>query len=104
MGEEMRNEKVTPRGTPASTNPIKRGTAEHEQNGVTMPSKAASILPIISFLCVSIILVFSGEKYERMTATIKTIVVSSKNILMVSYTKKFSAYPTWPAGCSFIMV
>ncbi len=26
---------------PASTKPMKRGTAEHEQNGVTMPSEAA---------------------------------------------------------------
>jgi hypothetical protein len=39
MGDEMRKEKVTPRGTPPSTKPIKRGTAEQEQKGVTTPSR-----------------------------------------------------------------
>ena len=84
IGEEMRNEKVTPNGTPASTNPIKRGTAEQEQNGVTIPSSAASMFPINSFLCDSIFFVFSGGKYARMTATTKTIVASRRNILKVS--------------------
>jgi len=50
IGDDIRKEKVTPSGTPASTKPIKRGTAEHEQKGVTMPRSAASILPINSFL------------------------------------------------------
>ena len=35
IGAAMRKENVTPRGTPASTKPMKSGTAEHEQNGVT---------------------------------------------------------------------
>jgi hypothetical protein len=62
MGEEMRKENVTPRGIPASTKPINSGTAEHEQNGVTIPSNAARILPINSFLCDKMRLVFSGGK------------------------------------------
>jgi len=43
MGEDIRNEKVTPRGTPASTKPMKSGTAEQEQKGVTIPRSAARI-------------------------------------------------------------
>jgi hypothetical protein len=62
MGDEIRKEKVTPRGTPASTNPIKSGTAEQEQNGVTMPRSAARILLINSFLCERMRLVRSGGK------------------------------------------
>ena len=40
-GEEIRNVKVTPIGTPAPRKPIKRGIDEHEQNGVITPSIAA---------------------------------------------------------------
>ncbi len=45
MGAAIKNEKVTPSGTPAVTKPIKSGTAEQEQKGVTTPSKAARIFP-----------------------------------------------------------
>lgn len=62
IGEDIRKENVMPRGIPASTNPINNGTAEHEQNGVTIPSKAARILPINSFLLDKIRFVFSGGK------------------------------------------
>ena len=48
IGAEIRNEKVTPSGMPALTKPINRGTAEQEQKGVTVPSPAASTLPIPS--------------------------------------------------------
>lgn len=41
-GELIRKEKVTPRGIPAPTNPIKRGMDEHEQKGVTTPRRAAN--------------------------------------------------------------
>ena len=41
IGDEIRNEKVTPNGSPALVNPINSGIDEHEQNGVTVPSKAA---------------------------------------------------------------
>ncbi len=43
IGEEMRNEKVTPSGNPALVNPTNRGIDEQEQNGVTVPSSAAMI-------------------------------------------------------------
>jgi hypothetical protein len=46
MGEEMRKEKVTPRGTPPSIKPMNKGTAEQEQKGVTTPRREAKILPI----------------------------------------------------------
>ena len=41
MGEEIRNENVAPRGRPALVKPMNRGIDEHEQKGVTVPSKAA---------------------------------------------------------------
>ena len=34
---------VTPKGRPALVKPMKSGIEEHEQNGVTVPSKAAAI-------------------------------------------------------------
>ena len=48
IGAEIRNEKVTPSGTPAVTKPMNSGTAEQEQKGVTMPSSAAMTLPAAS--------------------------------------------------------
>ena len=47
MGAAMRKEKVTPRGTPVVTNPMKSGTAEQEQNGVTTPRSEPSTLPSV---------------------------------------------------------
>lgn len=44
VGEEMRKENVTPRGNPALVNPINSGIEEQEQNGVTVPSRAAIML------------------------------------------------------------
>src|SRR4030065_2038267 len=84
IGDEIRKEKVTPSGAPASTNPINKGTAEHEQNGVTIPSKAAKTLPINSFLCDKIRFVLSGGKKLLITDTPKIITDSSKNIFIVS--------------------
>ena len=43
IGEEIRNEKVTPSGKPALVNPIKSGIDEQEQNGVTVPNRAEMI-------------------------------------------------------------
>ena len=43
MGEEIRKEKVTPRGSPALVKPINRGMEEQEQKGVTVPSSAAIV-------------------------------------------------------------
>jgi hypothetical protein len=62
MGAAIRKEKVTPRGTPDSTNPRNRGIAEQEQKGVTIPSREANIFPVNVDFPSSIFLVFSGEK------------------------------------------
>ncbi len=45
IGEDMRNEKVTPPSgnPPAEVKPINNGIDEQEQNGVTVPSKAATM-------------------------------------------------------------
>jgi hypothetical protein len=43
IGEEIKKENVTPSGSPALVNPIKSGMEEQEQNGVTVPSRAAMI-------------------------------------------------------------
>lgn len=39
----MRNENVTPSGSPALVKPMKIGMDEQEQNGVTVPSSAPII-------------------------------------------------------------
>ena len=41
IGEEIKKEKVTPKGKPALVKPINSGMDEQEQNGVTVPSRAA---------------------------------------------------------------
>jgi hypothetical protein len=85
IGADIRNEKVTPSGTPASTKPINNGTAEHEQNGVTIPIRAASKLLIIGNLAFERnFFVFSGGKYDRISETKNMIIASSKIILIVS--------------------
>ena len=43
IGDEIRKENVTPKGSPALVKPIKSGIEEQEQNGVTVPSNAAAI-------------------------------------------------------------
>ena len=62
MGAAIRNEKVTPNGTPDSTNPRNNGMAEHEQKGVTIPSMEASTFPAKVDLPSSIFRVRSAEK------------------------------------------
>ena len=62
MGAEIRNEKVTPSGTPACTKPMNSGTAEQEQKGVTMPRLAARTLAMPSVLPASRARVRAGVK------------------------------------------
>jgi hypothetical protein len=69
IGAEIRNEKVTPSGTPASTKPMKSGTAEQEQKGVTVPRAAASTLPTDSRRPASAARVRSGVKNVRTMPT-----------------------------------
>lgn len=49
IGDAIKKENVTPNGTPDSTNPMNSGTAEQEQKGVIIPTKAAATFPIYSF-------------------------------------------------------
>src|SRR5688572_11093924 len=77
IGAEMRNENVTPSGTPVVTKPMNSGTAEQEQNGVTMPNSAASTLPTDSRRPDRIRRVRSGVKNDRTMPTPNTISVSS---------------------------
>src|SRR5512144_2783657 len=91
MGDEMRKEKVTPRGTPEATKPMKSGTAEQEQNGVTTPSRAASTLPADSRFPARMRRVLSGVKYDRTIPTPNTTRTSNIMTLGASYAKNFTA-------------
>ena len=84
IGAAIRNEKVTPSGTPAETKPTNKGTAEQEQNGVTTPSAAAAILANPSRLPARSARVRSGEKKLRTTPMPNTTSVRSKRTLGVS--------------------
>jgi hypothetical protein len=42
IGEEIKKENVTPKGSPALINPRNIGIDEHEQKGVTVPNNAAA--------------------------------------------------------------
>ena len=79
IGEEIRNENVTPSGTPDSTNPRNNGIAEQEQNGVTIPNVAAITLPVKVFLPSSALRVRSGVKYVLIIPTKKIISVNNIN-------------------------
>ena len=46
IGAAIRNENVTPNGTPDSTKPRNSGIAEQEQKGVTIPNTEAMMFPI----------------------------------------------------------
>ena len=74
------------------------GTAEQEQNGVTIPSSAASTLPTDSRLPARIARVRSGVKNERTTPTPKTTSVSSMSTLGTSKTKNSTALPRCVGG------
>ena len=62
IGDEIKKEKVTPNGSPALVNPINNGIDEQEQNGVTVPSKAAMQLAEIPLNLPMIFLLLSGGK------------------------------------------
>ena len=89
---------MTPSGTPALTKPMNSGTAEQEQNGVTVPSIAASTLPMPSRFPARRTRVFSGEKKLRTTPMPNTTSASSISTFGVSYAKKLTASPSWLAG------
>ena len=99
IGEAMRNAKVTPSGTPASTKPMNSGTAEQEQNGVTTPKPAAAIVPGSTPRPASADRTRSGDTYERRNETSVTIPVSSSRTLGTSYRKKATASPSCEPSC-----
>ena len=72
---------------------MNNGTAEQEQNGVTVPSNAASTLPVVSRLPERIRRVRSGVKNERTMPTPNTTSVSSISTLGDSNTKNSTAAP-----------
>jgi hypothetical protein len=91
MGAAIRNEKVTPKGTPDSTNPKNKGIAEQEQKGVTMPSIEAKMFPVKVDFPSNIFLVFSAENQVRIIPTKKMINVSNSNTLGNSKMKNRNA-------------
>src|SRR4030067_1993773 len=88
MGAETRKEKVTPRGTPEVTNPMKRGTAEQEQKGVTTPSREASTFPADSRFPDRMRRALSGVKKDRTTPTAQTTRGKNNESFGPSQTKK----------------
>ena len=61
-GEEIRNEKVIPKGNPALVKPMNSGIDEQAQNGVIVPNKAPNIFADIPLYRPKIFLVRSGGK------------------------------------------
>jgi hypothetical protein len=84
IGEAMRNENVTPRGIPPLTNPMNRGTAEHEQKGVTIPRSAARMLPTTGGSLAMIRFVVATGKKVRSREIARMIVTRRTKILAVS--------------------
>ncbi len=84
VGAAIKKEKVTPSGMPLSTKPIKSGTAEQEQNGVTIPSMAARIFPKPWRLPPNRARVRSGLKKVRRIEIRKIIPESRSRILGTS--------------------
>ena len=60
--KDIKNENVTPIGSPALVKPMNSGIEEQEQNGVTVPRSAPSILAVIPSNLPNIFLVLSGGK------------------------------------------
>ncbi len=71
-------------GIPAATNPMNSGIDEHEQKGVTAPSRAASTSPAASPRPVRTSRTRSGESAVRSMPTTNTSPTSSSMILTVS--------------------
>ena len=83
IGEEIRNENVAPRGSPALVKPMKRGMDEQEQNGVTVPSNAAMAFAHRPWKCPSILRLLSGGNQLWMYEMTK-IRTQSKIVILVT--------------------
>jgi hypothetical protein len=101
IGAAIRKENVTPSGIPDSTNPRKRGIAEQEQKGVTMPSIEAKTLPVNSDFPSSVRRVLSGVKKLRMTPTTKMIRTNSIKTFGTSNRKNRKASVRWFPAVNF---
>ncbi len=75
------------------TKPMKSGTAEHEQKGVTTPRSAAITLPTDSRLPANIARVRAGVKNERTMPTPNTTSVSSMSTFGSSKRKNSTVEP-----------
>jgi hypothetical protein len=93
-GDEIKNENVTPIGSPALVNPIKSGMDEQEQKGVTVPSNAPSIFADIPLYLPNIFLVLSGGKKLCIYEIVKIRTDNKINILITSYIKKCRLPPS----------
>ena len=86
-GDDIRNERVTPNGSPALVNPMKIGMDEQLQNGVTVPSSAPTTLAFSPPILPNMALVRSGGKYDCMYEMMKIRITSKIIIFIVSYIK-----------------
>jgi hypothetical protein len=92
-GLAIRKESVIPSGTPAETNPMNAGTAEHEQNGVAIPSVAAAALPTPSRRPPRSARVRSMLRNDRRIVIAKMMPARSSAIFVVSYRKNRTDSP-----------
>jgi hypothetical protein len=82
-GEVIRNENVTPNGTPALRKLINKGIEEHEQNGVIAPNIEASKFAK-AFFPISHSLTLPTGKYDLKTPIIEIRTNKSNNIFTES--------------------
>ena len=74
---------------------MKSGTAEQEQNGVTIPNEAAPTVPVISPRPANAARTLSGGKKPRISVTTVMMPTSSSSTLGTSSRKKATASPNW---------
>ena len=99
IGLLMRNANVTPSGMPASTKPMNSGTAEHEQNGVTIPNAAAATVPANVPRPARAARTRSGGKNPRMSVTMVMMPSSRRRTLGTSSRKNATASPRCEPRC-----
>ncbi|GEM05918.1 hypothetical protein HMI01_29060 [Halolactibacillus miurensis] len=87
IGEEIKNENVTPIGSPAVVNPINIGILEQLQKGVTVPIKAPRRFPFHPFIPPNKTFVRSGGKYDCIIPIRKISTERRIKILTVSNIK-----------------
>ena len=88
IGEDIKNENVAPKGSPADTNPTKIGILEQEQNGVKIPNNAPNIFPLIPLNSSNYFLSSLWWKIRLNIRYYKIITENSMKIFIVSYIKK----------------